>query len=141
MVLLSDEGLVELCSVRLETVLILTQDRCTVCIECTIGSQIVFDTPNGLVSDMGRAESRFSPFGDSVSVSAREVHGLHRTYHRHRNYFGRTRWDSLVTRLKWKLSSVRLEIVLLLMHDWCTVCVKRTLGLEIVLEAPDGTPS
>jgi hypothetical protein len=29
-----------------------------------------------------------------------------------------------------------LEIVLLLMHDWCTVCVKRTVGLEIVLEAP-----
>jgi hypothetical protein len=31
--------------------------------------------------------------------------------------------------------------VLLLMHDWCMVCVKRTVGLEIVLEAPDGTPS
>jgi hypothetical protein len=31
--------------------------------------------------------------------------------------------------------------VLLLMHDWCTVCVKHTVGLEIVLEAPDGTPS
>jgi hypothetical protein len=28
-----------------------------------------------------------------------------------------------------------------LMHDWCTVRVKRTVGLEIVLEAPDGTPS
>jgi hypothetical protein len=34
------------------------------------------------------------------------------TYHRHRNHFGRTRWDSKVTRLKWKLGSVRLEIVL-----------------------------
>jgi hypothetical protein len=44
-------------------------------------------------------------------------------------------------RLKWKLGSVRLEIVLLLMHDWGTVRVKRTVGLEIVLEAPDGTPS
>jgi hypothetical protein len=41
-----------------------------------------------------------------------------------------------VTRLKWKLGSVRLEIVLLLMHNWCTVCVKRTIGLEIVLEHP-----
>jgi hypothetical protein len=29
MVLLGDEGLVELCSVRLEIVLIWTQDRCT----------------------------------------------------------------------------------------------------------------
>jgi hypothetical protein len=45
-----------------------------------------------------------------------------------------------VTKLNWKLGSVRLEIVLLLMHDWCTVCVKRTIGSEIVLEAPDGTP-
>jgi hypothetical protein len=44
-------------------------------------------------------------------------------------------------RLKWKLGSVRFEIVLLLMHDWRTVCVKRTVGLEIVLEAPDGTSS
>jgi hypothetical protein len=30
--------------------------------------------------------------------------------------------------------------VLLLLQDWCTVCVERTIGLEIVLEAPDGTP-
>jgi hypothetical protein len=141
MVVLSDMGLVELCSVRLEIVLILTQDRCTVCTRRTIGSQIVFDAPDGLVSDMGRVESHFSPFGDSASVSARQVHGLHRTYHRHRNRFTCTRWDSLVTRLKWKLGSVRLEKVLLLMHDWCTVCVKRTVRSEIVLEAPDGTPS
>jgi hypothetical protein len=35
----------------------------------------------------------------------------------------------------------RFEIVLLLMQDWCMVCVEHTVGLEIVLEAPDGTPS
>jgi hypothetical protein len=45
-----------------------------------------------------------------------------------------------VTRLRWKLDSVRLEIVLLLKQDWCTVCVKRIVGSEIVLDAPDGTP-
>jgi hypothetical protein len=44
-----------------------------------------------------------------------------------------------VTRLKWKLGSVRLEIVLLLMQDWCTVGVERNVDLEIVLEGPDGT--
>jgi hypothetical protein len=49
--------------------------------------------------------------------------------------------NSLVTRLKWKLDSVRLEIVLLLMQDWCSVCVECAVGSEIVLEAPDGTPS
>jgi hypothetical protein len=141
MVLLSDVGLVELCSVHLEIVLILTQDRCTDCTKRNIGSQIVFDTPDGLVCDMGHVESHFSPFGDNVSVSARQVHGLHQTYHRHRNRFEHTRWDSLVMWLKWKLGSVRSEIVLLLTYDWCTVCVKRTVGSEIVLEAPDGTPS
>ena len=31
----------------------------------------------------------FDPFGDSVSVSARLVHGLCQTYHRLRNRFGR----------------------------------------------------
>jgi uncharacterized membrane protein len=45
-----------------------------------------------------------------------------------------------VTRLKWKLDTVHLDIVLLLMHDWCTVRVEHTVGSEIVLEAPDGTP-
>jgi hypothetical protein len=94
MELLSDVGLVELYSVRLEIVLILTQDRCTFCTERTIGSQIVWDAPDGLVSDMGRVESHFSPFGDSVNVSAREVHGLHRTNQRYRNHFRCTRGDS-----------------------------------------------
>jgi hypothetical protein len=43
-------------------------------------------------------------------------------------------------RLKCKLGSVRLEIVLLVMQDWCTVCVEHSVGSEIVLEAPNGTP-
>jgi hypothetical protein len=25
-------------------------------------------------------------------------------------------------------------------HDWCTVCVKCTIGSKIALDAPDGTP-
>jgi hypothetical protein len=45
-----------------------------------------------------------------------------------------------VMRLKWKLDSVHLEIVLLLMQDWCSICVECAVGSEIVLEAPDGTP-
>jgi hypothetical protein len=42
MVLLGDEGLVELCSVRLKVVLLMTQHRCTVCTERTIGSKNSF---------------------------------------------------------------------------------------------------
>jgi len=68
------------------------------------------------------------------------VHGLHQTYHRLRNHFGRTQWYFKVTRLKWKLDSVYLEIVLISTQDKCTVCAERTIGSEIVLDAPDGTP-
>jgi hypothetical protein len=42
-----------------------------------------------LLGDMGRAESRFGPFGDGVSVDARLVHGLRLTYHMLGNHFGR----------------------------------------------------
>jgi hypothetical protein len=35
-----------------------------------------------LIGDVGNVESRSGPFGDSVSVGARYVHGFHQTYHR-----------------------------------------------------------
>ena len=60
--------------------------------------------------------------------------------HRLRNHFGRTRWYHKVTRLKWKLISVCLVIVLILTQDRCTVYVERTIGSDIILDAPDGTP-
>jgi hypothetical protein len=57
--------------VCLEIVLILTKDRCTVCVERTIGSEIILDAPQDLLSDIGHLESCFNTFGYSVSVSAR----------------------------------------------------------------------
>ena len=32
------------------------------------------------------------------------------------------------------------EIVLITTQDRCTVCAERTIGLEIILGTPDGTP-
>jgi hypothetical protein len=43
-------------------------------------------------------------------------------------------------RLMWKLDSVHVEIVVILMQDRCTVSAKYTIGSEIVLDAPGGTP-
>ena len=43
-------------------------------------------------------------------------------------------------RLKQKLVSVRLEVVLILTQDRCMVCVEHTIGLDIDLDASDGTP-
>ena len=45
MVLLGDEA--RLISVYLEIVIILTQDRCMVCVERTIGLEIVLDVTDG----------------------------------------------------------------------------------------------
>jgi hypothetical protein len=43
-------------------------------------------------------------------------------------------------RLKWKLVLVRLEIVIILTLDRCTVCAEHTTGSEIIMDVPDGTP-
>ena len=36
--------------------------------------------------------------------------------------------------------SVHLEMALVLVQDRCMVCAKRTIGSDIVLDAPGGTP-
>jgi hypothetical protein len=38
------------------------------------------------------------------------------------------------------LTSVYLEIVLILMQGMCTVFAECTIGSEIILDTPDGTP-
>ena len=64
-----------------DIVLILTQDRSTVCVERTIGARFASSVPQAwksfwthlmeLLGDVGHMESYFFPFGDSVSVGAR----------------------------------------------------------------------
>jgi hypothetical protein len=38
------------------------------------------------------------------------------------------------------LISVHLEMMLVSVQDKCTVCAKRTIGSDIILDVPDGTP-
>jgi hypothetical protein len=57
-----------------------------------------------------------------------------------KNRFRCTRWNRYVTWAIWNLVSVRLEIVLILTQDKCTVCAERTIGSEFILDALDGTP-
>jgi hypothetical protein len=42
-----------------------------------------------------------------------------------------------MTKLKWKLNSIYLEIVLIKMQDRCIVCVECTRGSVIILYTPD----
>ena len=85
-------------------------------------------------------EAHFSLFGDSVNLDVRQVHGLRQKHYRLRNHFGFTRWYSDVTWVKWILVLVQLEIVLVSTQDRSMVCVECTIGSEISLDAPDGTP-
>ena len=71
MVPLGDEAQVQPRFCLSDIVLTLTQDRCTVCVERTIGSKIILDAPDRLLGDVGHVESLFFPFGDSVCVGAR----------------------------------------------------------------------
>jgi hypothetical protein len=61
----------KLISVRLEIVLILTQERCTVCAGRTIGSKIVLHAPDVLLGDEAQVEAHFGLFGDSANLGAR----------------------------------------------------------------------
>jgi hypothetical protein len=45
-----------------------------------------------------------------------------------------------MTWLMWNLVSVHSELVLVSEKDRCTVCNKRTIDSEIILDAPNGTP-
>jgi hypothetical protein len=82
----------------------LMQDRCMVCVERTIGSESFWKPPIELLGDMRQLESHFVPFGDSGArffpnaIQARKLF-----------------WKS--PRLKWKLNSVCLDILLLLTQD------------------------
>jgi hypothetical protein len=52
-------------------VLVLAQDRCTVCDERTIGMKIILTHPLVLLGDVVHVEAHFSLFGDNVNLSAR----------------------------------------------------------------------
>ena len=93
-----------------------------------------------LLGDMGHVESCFGPVGDGVSVGARQVHGLRQTYHRLRKSLWMHPMVLLGDGVMWNLVSVCLETVFVSVQDRCTVCAEHTIGSEIVLDAPDGTP-
>ena len=56
---------------RLETVLVLVEDRCMVCAKRTTGSDIVFNAPMVLLGDEAQVEAPFTLFVDSANLNAR----------------------------------------------------------------------
>ena len=94
-----------------------------------------------LLDDVCHMESLFDLFRNSVSFDERYVHGLHLMHHSLRNHFGSTYWYFGEEGQVEALDLICLEIVLGLMQDRCTVCMKHTICLEINLDTPDRTPS
>jgi hypothetical protein len=60
-------------------VLILTQDRCTVCAERTIGSENIFDASDGLLGDVGHVESWFGPLETELASVQDHMVGVKHT--------------------------------------------------------------
>jgi hypothetical protein len=48
----------------------------------------------GLLGDEAQVEARFGPFGDSATLDARLVHGLHQMHRSLGNSIGGTQWNS-----------------------------------------------
>jgi hypothetical protein len=63
-----------LVSVRLQTVLVSVQDRCTVCTKCTLTQKLFRTHLMVLLGDEAQVEARFSPFGDSANLDAICLH-------------------------------------------------------------------
>ena len=84
-----------------------------------------------LLGDEAQLEARFGPFGDTVNLDARSVHGLRGTTLGSDSF-----WMHLMELLgdvgHVESCSVHLEMVLVLVQDRWTVCAKRTIGLDIV---------
>ena len=85
-----------------------------------------------LQGDEAQLEAHFGTFVESANLDARLVHGLRRMYHR----LGKSFWALLMELLgdvgHVESRLIRLEMVLVLVQDRCTVCTKRTIGSDIV---------
>ena len=91
------------------------------------------------LGDVDRVEARFGMFGDNVSLGTREVHGWRRSLRRLVSSFGCSRWYSEVTLVEWKYVSIRLVTMLVLAQEWCMVGTIPCIGLEVLLDARNGT--
>ena len=68
------------------------------------------------------------PLGDEAQVEA---------------HFGLSDILLILTQDRWAQLEARFglsDMVLILTQERCMVCVKRTIGLQIILDAPNGTP-
>jgi hypothetical protein len=117
--------------VCLEIVLISRQDRFTVCAKCTIGVDQVEDR----FTVCAKCTIGVDQVQDRFTVCAKCTIGQDRFI-----ALGTPDGTPMWCRSSGRSFSVCLEIVLTSTQDGCIVCAEHTIVLEIILEAPDGTP-
>ena len=88
--------------------------------------------PMELLDDVCHMESRFGLIRNSVSFSARYVHGLRLKHYSLGNHFGSTCW--------YFGEEAQVEARFVLFGDRCMIGKEHTICLEINLDAPIGTP-
>ena len=93
-----------------------------------------------LLGDKTQLEARFGSFGDSANLDARSVHGFAPNVPQAQKSFSTHPMELLGDVGHVESRSVRFEMVLALVQDRCTDCAKHTIGLDIIQNAPDGTP-
>jgi hypothetical protein len=89
-----------------------------------------------LLGDGAQVEACFGPFGDSAILD--EVHGLRQTFHTQQLIWTHE-MVILGDEAQGEARLVTFRVVLILTQDRCTVCAERTIGSEIILDAPGGT--
>ena len=71
MQLLGEWVMSNLISIRLHTVLVSVQDRCTICAKHTMAQKSFWTHPMVLLGDEAQVEARLGPFGDSANHDSR----------------------------------------------------------------------
>ena len=93
-----------------------------------------------LLDDEAQVEARFSTFGDSANIDARQVSGLRRTNHRLKKSFQMHPMLHIGDEAQAKAHFGPFEDSANLDARQVTVYAERTIGLKIILDTPNGTP-
>jgi hypothetical protein len=129
MALLGDEAQMEACFGPFGDSANLLQDRCTVCAESTIGSEIILGAPDGTTRWCGSWESHFSLLVIVlVSVQDRSIVCAKRTIA-----------SEIVLHAPDVLLGDEAQVEAHFCLIWDSANLD-TIGLDVILDAPDRTP-
>ena len=139
MVLLGERLKWMLVSFRLEIMLILTQNRCTVYAKRTMGSEIIFDAPDGTPRWCGLCRILFRYVWRQCKCRCKIGARFASNVPKDRKWFSMHPMELLGDVGHVESLFFPLQIVFVSIQDRCIVCARHSIGSDIVLDTPDGT--